>query len=51
MMPSIRWQGCLPIDNSNNTMVMRATIAIATMAKSLHIDGNNAITMRATMAT
>jgi hypothetical protein len=46
---SIRWQGCWPINNGNNTIVMRATIAIATMAETLHIDGNNAIMTRAMM--
>jgi hypothetical protein len=43
-------QGCLRIDNGNNAMVMRATIAIATMAKMPahqqqqchHNKGNNA---------
>jgi hypothetical protein len=43
MMPSWQWQERLRIDNSNNAIVMSATIAIATMAKTLCIDGNNAI--------
>jgi hypothetical protein len=49
MTPSIQWQGCLPINNSNDTIVMRATIAIGTMAKTLRTNRNNAIVTRATM--
>jgi hypothetical protein len=37
-------QGCLCIGNGNNAIVIRGKIAIATMAKTLLIDGNNAIT-------
>jgi hypothetical protein len=48
-MPSIRWQGCLPINNGNNTIVMRVTIAFATVATTLHINGNNAIATRGMM--
>jgi hypothetical protein len=33
--PSQQQQGHLLIDNGNNTIIMRATIAIATMAKTL----------------
>jgi hypothetical protein len=32
-MPAQQWQGCLHIHNGNDAIVMRATIAIATMAK------------------
>ncbi len=46
---SIWWQGCLPSNDGNNTIVMRATIAIATRVKTLHINGNNAIKTRAMM--
>ncbi len=49
MAPLIRWQGCLPINNGNNTIIMRATNAIATKENTLCIDSNNAIAMRATM--
>jgi hypothetical protein len=41
--PSHQWQGHLCIDNGNNAIIIKAKIAIATMAKTLHIDGNNAI--------
>jgi hypothetical protein len=41
--------GCLPINNGNNTIVMKETIAIAITAKTLCIASNNAIATRATM--
>jgi hypothetical protein len=41
--PSWQRQGCLCIDNSNNAIVIRVKIVIATTAKTLRIDGNNAI--------
>jgi hypothetical protein len=44
--PSQRWQGCLHINNSNDPIVMRATITIATTAKTMHIEGNNEIVTR-----
>ncbi len=34
MMPAQLWQGHLHINNGNNAIVMRATIAIATTAKT-----------------
>jgi hypothetical protein len=34
-MPAWQQQGCLHIDNGNKAIVMRATIAMATMAKTL----------------
>jgi hypothetical protein len=33
-MPSQQWQGCLNIDNGNNVIVVRATIAMVTTAKT-----------------
>jgi hypothetical protein len=47
--PSQQWQGCLRINNSDDAIVMRVTIAIATIAKTLCIDGNIAITTWVTM--
>jgi hypothetical protein len=41
--PSQQQQGSLCIDNGNNTIVMRAKLAITKMTKTLRIDGNNAI--------
>jgi hypothetical protein len=41
--PSQQRQGRLRIHNRNNAIVIRAKIATATMAKTLRIDGNNAI--------
>jgi hypothetical protein len=41
--PSPQWQERLCIDNGNNAIVIREKIAIATMTKTLHIDGNNPI--------
>ncbi len=41
--PSPQWQGRLCINNGDDAIVIRAKIAIATMAKTLRIDGNNAI--------
>jgi hypothetical protein len=43
--PSWHWQGCLCINNGSNAIVIREKIAIMTMAKTLHINGNNAIAM------
>jgi hypothetical protein len=43
MTPSQQGQGHLSIDNGNNASIMRATIAMATTAKTLCINGNNAI--------
>jgi hypothetical protein len=43
MAPSQKWQGCLCIDNDNKAIIIRAKIAITRMAKTLRIDGNNAI--------
>jgi hypothetical protein len=41
--PSPQQQGCLCINNGNNAIVIRGKIAIATTAKTLSIEGNNAI--------
>jgi hypothetical protein len=41
--PSRHQQGRLCIDNGNDAIIIRAKIAIGTMAKTLRIDGNNAI--------
>jgi hypothetical protein len=43
--PSPQRQGRLCIDNGDDAIVVRAKIAIATTAKTLRIDGNNAIKM------
>jgi hypothetical protein len=53
MMPAQQQQGCLHINNGDNTIVMRATIAIAMTAKMPvhqwqwhhHNKGNNASSM------
>jgi hypothetical protein len=37
-----QWWRHLHIDNSNNTIVTRATIVIATIGRRLHIDANDA---------
>jgi hypothetical protein len=46
-MPSRQQQGRLRINNGNDTIIMRATIASASMAKTLCINGNNAISIKA----
>jgi hypothetical protein len=45
MTPSQQRQGSLCINNGDNVIVIRAKITIATMAKTLRINGNNTITM------
>jgi hypothetical protein len=47
--PSWQRQGRLRINSRDNAIVMRATIAIATTAKILRINGNNAIATWVTM--
>ncbi len=49
MSPTWQWQGCLCINNGNNAIIMRGTIAIATPAKTLRINSNNTIATWVTM--